>query len=243
MEEEKTFGKETCNRFVAFLDIMGFKDLVLKTSHKGVYNKLAPFSDELKVIDGLGTVNIGRQSMINTRLMIFSDSIILISKNDNMRSAGHIILSVGLILFHAMSKKIPIKGAIAYGKQTADFKKSLFFGKPLIDAFELQNELKLYGVVLHDSVEKRMTEIDEIEYLKNHDFLKWYSIPMKSDRINHYLVNWTDKLIIEKNDPSKMVSSLYNSVSGKPRKYVDNTLEFLDWLKKEEAKRKKKKKS
>jgi hypothetical protein len=49
---------------------------------------------------------------------------------------------------------------------------------------------------------------------------------MKVGKITHQLVDWT--CVCE--DPEKKVENFYKSVSGKPRVYVDNTLEFVRWI-------------
>jgi hypothetical protein len=52
---------------------------------------------------------------------------------------------------------------------------------------------------------------------------------MKSGEINHYVVNWYNFYT----NIAEELSQLYLNVSGAPRLYVDNTLEFVNWLIKE----------
>ena len=167
----------------------------------------------------------------------FSDSIILFSDDDSENSAIDIILNAANILSEAIKNEIPLKGAIAFGKMTIDKDKSLYFGQPLIDAYELHKELEIYGVVLHHTTQKRLEELG-MGHLLTSLFLGQYLVPMKSGKISHHFINWA--FMSEK--PLDSVNKLYNSVSGSPRKYIDNTLEFLDWLEKEKAKREQQKK-
>jgi ABC-type Zn2+ transport system substrate-binding protein/surface adhesin len=62
---------------------------------------------------------------------------------------------------------------------------------------------------------------------------------MKYGNVYHYIIDWTFSLNDNK-DPFELVEKLYNSVSGKPRKYVDNTLEFIRWSAEEKAELEKK---
>src|SRR5690606_33152910 len=124
---------------------------------------------------------------------------------------------------------IPIKGAIAYGQQTADFKKSLYLGMPLVDAYELQNELQLYGVILHHTFEQFINETERLDQFEHYSNIHKYPTPLKSGAVNHYIVGWFDDQP-GKNDFISQISRLYNTVSGNPRRYVDNTLEFARWL-------------
>lgn len=223
MVKEYTKWKNTCKRFVAFLDIMGFKELVLRNSHEDVYKTLKSFRDSIDEVEQSAITN----EKNTVKVIIFSDSIILVSVDDLAESANDMLFHVSAVFFKAFEQGIPMKGAIAYGEQTADFDNSLHFGGPLIDAYELQDELLLYGVVLHHTMEKRLIELEMIENCKGADIFK-YPVPMKSGEINHYLVSWD--WFEKKEEAVKTVSAFYNNVSGNPRKYIDNTLDFTNWL-------------
>lgn len=244
MEEKIEGWNPTCNRFVAFLDIIGFKDMVLRNSHLEVYNILKSFQPTIQKIEEHAKSFLdGKAIIINeegkedkspiVRSVLFSDSIILISNGDSLLSASYMFLHVGQILYDALIKRIPMKGAIAYGEQTADFEKSLHFGRPLVDAFELQDELQLYGVVLHHTVENYLIKSQNLERSENNYLSKYpvfrYPVPMKKAKITHHVIDW---LVFCKDniEPIELVHELYNNVSGTPRMYVDNTLEFVRWL-------------
>jgi hypothetical protein len=244
----------TCNRFVAFLDIMGFRERVYRESHENVKRLLESLYPTIEK-----TEKIAKDWLAGKRLKIkvdndvhffpspavypvlFSDSIILISSDRFMISINEMFSTVALILHEAINIEIPMKGAIAYGEMTADLNKHLYFGRPLIDAYELQSELQLYGVVLHHTCEKRINELKLITYFEDNNLLK-YPIPMKSGEINHYIVNWINQSEKEK-DLLNLISNLYNNVSGTPRIYVDNTIEFIREIQARKAELKKKKKS
>jgi hypothetical protein len=218
----------TCNRFVAFLDIMGFKDLVSRQPHSVVYDKLNLFYSFIKPIEDLArneTNSDLASQQRKVRMVIFSDSIMLVSRDETEESANQILSDISYVTMCAIEAKIPLTGAIAYGKQTADFPISLHFGQPLIDAYELQKQLQLYGTVLHHTTEQYLAELDILKKLEN-ERIFMYAVPMKTGKIRHYIVDWGQlypKLATE-------FSQLYLSVSGKPRQYVDNTLEFVKWV-------------
>lgn len=241
MAEEASGWDDTCERFVTFLDIMGFKDRVYRENHEEVKKMLESLSPTISTIKKIAKFFSRSKKTATVNPVVFSDSIILVSSDKSEDALIWIIIFTQLILANAIIQEIPIKGAIACGMQTADFKQSLHFGKPLIDAYELQNELQLYGVVLHHSAEKRFSEIKNTKTFEDDNIFK-YPVPMKSGKITHYIVDWTGFLEKEK-DPLNLVSNLYNNVSGTPRIYVDNTLEFVKWLEKTKAELSKEKKS
>jgi len=244
MAKKPKVWKTTCKRYVAFMDIMGFRDKVFRESHddiKKMFTNLRPAFKSLEK-ETKRLMYEKKSEIINKNIhptlfpVKFSDSIILFSSDDTSFSASYTLLNTLLIMYQAIRDGIPIKGALAFGEVTAEINESLYFGKPIIDAYELQNELKLYGVILHHTFEKRLKEMGK-EFILSSELLKEYPVPMKSGIINHRLIDWT--IVTEKSiTHTKLVANLYNYVSGKPRIYVDNTLEFV----REVLKRKRKKK-
>lgn len=233
---------DTCERFVAFLDIMGFKDWVFQNTHESILEAIEKFRDG--IIDALekeakkelthpdsSLENFISQESSIVRPVLFSDSIILFSNDNSMDSVHKLLFAARFVLEEALSVGIPIKGAIAYGKLTADFDKSLYLGKPLIYAIQLQEELNLYGIVLHHTLEKFLNDVwmkDPFFSFRDMNLYK-YQAPMKKHRITHYVVGFDD-YIIQRDKLNGMLLQLYNTVSGDARRYVDNTAEFAWWL-------------
>jgi hypothetical protein len=156
--------------------------------------------------------------------VIFSDSILFVSEDDSRASALQILFESAFLLYYSFSEGIPLKGALAYGKQTADFGRSLHFGRPLIDAYELQDELYMYGVVLHHSMEKYLKGRRLIE---KSPVLCHCDVPLKGGNVRHYCID-TKPFGSEKADRIiSKISEMYDTVSGSTRLYVDNTIDFV----------------
>lgn len=213
--------KNKCKRFVAFFDIMGFENYVLHNSHTAVTKRMNLLSRTINEIKNL------KQATVQT--VIFSDSIMLVSQDNSKNSAREVLILASLFLAKCMRDNIPIKGAISYGTFTADFKKSLYFGQPLIDAYKLQDELYLFGCILHHTFEAFLKDNDYFDYHKNNVFL--YETPIKNGIVKHYLINWIDPIEsihkIGDKKPTVLIEDFYKSVSGITRKYVDNTIDYV----------------
>lgn len=67
--------KNTTNRFVAFLDIMGFKERVARTKHEELLSQLTKFNRDI-------TSFIGKYQNSEIQLAQFSDSIVLFSNDE-----------------------------------------------------------------------------------------------------------------------------------------------------------------
>lgn len=223
---------DTTERYIAFVDIMGFSNYVYRNTHNQVKKRMSLLQ---KII---GKTEIELHEISKTfnkipnpiKVVIFSDSILLITKDNSKNSLEYILFACQLLLAESFENKIPMKGAVSYGTITADFEKSLFFGKGLIDAYTLQEQLFIYGIVIDEKVEKKIKPYNHL--------IKGYSVKaktaMKSGSITHFTINWmiqADKFEnnIESNRDKaiSIMESFYDDMSGYPRKYIDNTIECI----------------
>ena len=130
-------------------------------------------------------------------------------------------------MYMAIEKHIPIKGAIAFGKYTYKRDRSIHFGQPLIDAFELQEELQLYGAVLHHTIEEPLSTFS----MTNSSYIVKIPTPMKFIKVNQYLVDWIQIAKHKGINPKELIRNLYSGSSDNSKIYVDNTLEFVNRVK------------
>jgi hypothetical protein len=209
-------------RFVAFLDIMGFKDMVARNSLIEVYKKMA----ELSIYTtGISQADFSKDKIHQT---MFSDSIILFSKDDSNEAAYALTYAVRYIMCRAIGLKLGIKGGIAFGELTVDQGRQVYCGQPLIDAYLLEEELQYYGVVLHHTAEEKVLSLP-------HPFpkLNFFNMPTKLRQgiVNHINVNWFDlaRNVREQQGYNlhQYLNAIKLTVSGAPRRYLDNTMEAL----------------
>jgi hypothetical protein len=238
MEITDSKWESTCNRFVAFFDIMGFKEMALRNSHEDMLNKLSMIKYfKENIIEGEQyTKHLEHRE--NLKAFVFSDTIIAFTKSESAEDADILLTKCGHFIRMCIINKLPLKGVISHGKITIGWNDSMFYGQPIIDAFLLQEELQMYGAILDFNAEKKFKELSTERELW--DKIALYKTPTKGGRINHYCLKWAGKQTKERDFPGKQnrdyVEDIYTIVSGKPRVYVDNTLEFLDYLINEEKK-------
>ncbi|MFH2063712.1 MAG: hypothetical protein ABIK15_00770 [Pseudomonadota bacterium] len=218
----------TSERFIAYFDIMGFRDLIYRNNHSDVKEKMDIVSGKVQNIEEYEKSyqakaipeNPAEEAIIRT--IIFSDTILMASGSNTFHDACKTIFTATHFLSQMMANHIPIKGALAFGEMTFDIDNSIYFGKPLIDAYQLSEENFFYGATLHHSYEKRLTEL-QISPEKN--FLKRAKIPMKKGKIAHYFLSWKD-LFPDNYSLESLLNRFYLSVSGSTRIYVDNTIQI-----------------
>lgn len=207
----------TANRFVAFLDIMGFKDTVARKSHEEVYRMLHSL---YAMIDKIPVGHVKDKLYIT----MFSDSIVIFSKTDTEDEFQKLIALSNVFVYNCAQRGIPLKGGVAHGLITVDINKKIFFGQPLIDAFQLEEDVCYYGVVCHNSIDKYMFNMRcqfRIGFFINTLFQE-KSI-LKSGQITHQNASWFGCRDVE-----QALHRMYNGVSGAPRRYIDNTFTMLE---------------
>lgn len=215
--------KNTADRFVAFLDIMGFKERVARTEHSQLLTQLTNFN---RAITGY----IGKYQATEIQLAQFSDSIVLFSNDTTLNSLETLADVTRGIMQTAIKQQIPIKGAIAQGQITCDIPKQLFFGQALIDAYLLEENIHYYGILVHHTAENSVTKLNNEN---NNNIFKDIKAPLKSGKISHYELSWyinddpqtIEEKVSEMNDALKAIRQ---TVSDAPRKYIDNTLDVIN---------------
>lgn len=213
---------EKANRFVGFLDIMGFKDRVAREHTDKIYAMMKRLRDAVELSMAMFGVDHEKgDDSISVTITTYSDSIMIYSRDDSADSAKDFIMAVSSLMDSLLSEQIPHKGAVAFGEMVLDFKKSIFFGQPLIDAYYLHDELNYYGVVCHASIEEHIP--DEFKGFWLHRYL----CPLKKGKAEHLtLFPWS--MTLDKGDRIiDDVIKLRRTTSGYLRQYIDNTVTYL----------------
>ncbi len=244
----------TKERFIAMFDILGFKDRVKENSHKQIYNELKEIKDDLKTAEKIDKIFItmdkevakqrgDSQPIKNSVIehLLFSDTILFISDNVPDGLFSMIIKSKQLIS-HCLRNEIPIKGCLAVGEVSYNKKDQIIFGKPIIDAHLLAEEMKFMGVIIDHSLE---SDIERFKIIDVSNYILHGKVPLKSGSINHYYLEIKHNFKVENeserhdNDVYDGIKRMYQTVNAGPRAYYDNTLDlyFKDWDKKKEKKK------
>ena len=138
--------------YVAFLDVLGFKNLVFSKKK----------SDKAKLDQYLGVVNSAIQylaripSKKKIGSIIISDSVILSvphgqNRNDNLTILRHLCVAVGIIQQYLGLKNIWLRGAISSGETYFDSEKGQIIGPAYINSYLLENSIAIWPRVVLDS--------------------------------------------------------------------------------------------
>lgn len=214
-------------RFVLYLDIMGFKERVNRVPINELKEQLLLFKTKNKKLKPL-LENLKKETQIY--MSQFSDSIILVTKGNTLNDLNRICKAAVILMQTALETGFALRGVIANGEMIFDNDNQLFFGKALVDAYLLEEELNYYGVVFHESTEEKVSDA-----LKSNS--KYYPIedtviPLKKGKSKHYHIAWhkMDKKLHEgdmREESIKWLRNMRKTVSGNPRVYLDNTINMI----------------
>lgn len=222
MKDNSNWKVQT-KRYVAFLDILGFKDYVLRHSIDEVYTRLKTLNALRPEEDD---PDYESETSRRIKFYNFSDSIFIFSKDNEFVSLRHFLTCVKRLMRMALRAEIPLKGAVAFGDIVVDEEQNLFCGQPIIDAYLLEEDLQYMGVVFHHSFEDVYERLSDTRFHRINAWIKEAQTPFKYGKRIHLNLNYPiagaktyNFLDIVRNQ------RLYSS--GDARKYVDNTLEML----------------
>lgn len=133
--------------YVLYADIMGFKERVMRTEH----SKLKEEFEKLKTALDAWLVPTLKAASFKTSF--FSDSILIVDESTKW-GFNRISKAAAGLMQVSLEHKFPLKGVISKGPFTYDEEKQLFFGKAIVDAYLLQEQVYYYGIVAHHSVEE-----------------------------------------------------------------------------------------
>lgn len=147
--------------YVAFLDVLGFKNLIFsqnKTNHKKVENYFGIVNSAIKYLE-----NIDAKQDIGS--IVISDSIILSIPLDeseesdemNIEKLRQLSLAIGLIQFALALKDIWLRGGISSGKTYFDKNTNQVVGDAYINAYLLEEKMSINPRVIIDN--KIVTEL------------------------------------------------------------------------------------
>lgn len=201
--------EETEERFVAFLDVLGFKELVNKNN----LNDLDLYFS--KLTDVLYTLH-SKSEKINS--MIISDSIILTAPI-GLRGFKELIGAIQTVQSQLLWRKIILRGAVSYGPVYFNEGKNIIVGKGYIRAYLLEQEASFPRVIIDPAIIK-LFDTDKEGFLKqvngtmsfNYEKRLIYK-PGRKSKLSHdaIFIDYANQ-IVKEHEIKGSISTLYTTI-------------------------------
>ncbi len=155
-KQDNNFKSES--RYIAFCDVIGFKNLIMSEKLIKIannYNKLIQEVHKIATEVSIPKLNYFKDYKLKSA--IFSDTILVwsdIFNNtvDNIWKYDHYFLNMISLLFNVGIKyDLPLRIGIAYGDCIIEPEKQLYLGLPLINAYYTESEQEWIGIGCHPS--------------------------------------------------------------------------------------------
>lgn len=234
--------------FVAFFDILGFKDLVSNNSHEelleiydfALYDTLKSMIPILKSIYGIFS-QLGTKEIDTLEIYIISDSVIIVQKDTSTKGFLYLLAVSRIILSSAMGGGIPLRGGIAVDEVSVIKNEygTTILGKGLTKAYEIENNQSWSGAIVCKECFKFLKEPDSkdlAERLVKAEgaiLIRKYNVPLKNGEKEEYVIDWTNyDLIKSENDVIKAFSQHNKSTNlERTQIIIENTVKFYKWMK------------
>jgi len=225
------------DRIVAFVDILGFRDILTKTVDKDgndIQSQIDLITDAYNSIRDVWDLDDDKyenypalkeaHEEIKTKskkITIFSDSIVISFLQKERSEIFYTLLELKWMIMRLVSKGILCRGALSYGKMIHNDK--FLFGPALVEAYLTESKAALYPriIVSRELIQMagtyRSSQHDpktEIEYVKK---------LLKEDTDGMFYIDYFLGAQSELDDPENDFPSYVNDVSDVVRKGVRST--------------------
>ena len=171
--------RRLADRYVAFVDILGFSHLVSIEPLPVIAQKISRLikhANSITIYRGGGGKPFGRYI---TQHMHFSDSILfwsapVVTEKDAFVEGTGFSMFIGILIACAATlEKIPLRAGVAFGQIYADIRNRIIVGQPVVDAYRLEQAQEWIGGAFHASVDPK-------SILGNGQAVR-YPVPLKAE--------------------------------------------------------------
>jgi len=238
------------NAFVAFFDVLGFKNLVQKNNHEdlleiyheSIYESLDMDDRISKPIISLITP-IKEKASLDIKTFVVSDSIILIQEDLTFRGLCNLIAMAQRIVSMSFVNGIPLRGAISFGPITIlqNSRGTNIVGLGLVNAYQLEQTQAWAGGI----VDKKCFEqfpfkrsehlIKDLLKDKQNPLIIKYNIPLKDKKKRvGYGLTWPKNPLLRNQDDIINAFTMHSKDLPEDQKMtlIDNSVAYFLHVKK-----------
>lgn len=242
--------------YIAFLDILGFKDLVTHNSQSDLHSIMSKLFTNIEQSIALQREKKPEKGQ-NYQSGIFdftdskinclniSDSIIFWTINEAEDSFRDLVFIMKYFLNGAIEAGIPLRGAITYGdidlinnssNSPTFIKQQSLVGKGLLDAYNLEKYQNWSGCFIEESAIEQYEKSATVKFnqLRIWGFVTNYKIPFTNGSKKGWVINWPQGQFIGRSIPKMSEQKLRdafvkhkkNATDYRVIEKINNTIEF-----------------
>lgn len=252
-------GTSSEETYVAFLDILGFKDLVYNNSHEKLTELYEGVIEKSlnKVYSNYEADKLKYQKDNDLYFLSVSDSIIIWTENNSPAAFTEILIATCEVLAEFFGAGIPLRGAISVGGLTSkgisreknnkgDTTVSMSYinvvGSAIVNAYSMEGKQDWSGCIIdkkcidlyQDSIPHTTEDVVDLNFFIERGLINQYSVPKKKGALSEeYVVNWP--LFCEdltENDVRNMFSAHNKNINDwSVENKISNTIKYVNYAK------------
>lgn len=232
------------NRYVAYFDMLGLKTATLRNPAEAwkALNSLRDCMDKILSL----TVEVTSKSVVlknRIQAFILADSVLVFTGEDELYDLAAILTLTSTLFAQALSKCVPLRGAITHGEFFYNLDQHLFCGIPFVRAYETERKAQWSGVVIDDAVLEHYKKwFDDMPKCQDGaPIIVSWNIPLKDDKreqglcldwVKPHKANFTIKPPISVSDYYSGFKNLFGDFHNLPAEVqakYRNTVEFVNY--------------
>lgn len=242
--------------YIAFFDILGFKEIVLNNNLKSLNQKFNNLFRETQISVSTGkTVSFGNGiivpdlNKIKVNCIHISDSVIFWTQKQDIKSFKNLIEVCKTFYQRSLQMEFPLRGAIVYGEMEFSpgiikdgeqnfFGNFSFIGKGLVNAYLKAESLHLSACIVDQSTLDKIGEAQVYELIKN-ESLFYYNTPFNNgtSEYEHLIkpINGVFSELFFRNRAKTIKENFEKLMYGKPmpqsvHEKMNNTIKLLEFF-------------
>ncbi|MDP1571494.1 MAG: hypothetical protein Q8L86_15985 [Vicinamibacterales bacterium] len=209
------------DRWFCYFDLLGFSRLA---EDQDVDEIIPTYEDVVRQVEE----QTGAKSKLGVSSSWFSDTFIFFSRGGTDREFAAIEQAGRLFFQGLLAKRIPVRGALTYGKLYSRVDKNIFVGPALIDAYQYGECQNWVGFILTPSVHSRcrgtVLDLDQRPHYRRVESAK---ILRGKPHENVYAFTFSNVSVGGKNPYLGYIREMRGAAGPEHRKKYDNTEAFL----------------
>lgn len=210
------------DRWFAYLDLLGFTDLV---NTRSIEEVIPVYSEALSRMRSALGPNTKKQGLLHSW---FSDTFIIYTSSDRLEDFARLESAARIFFQLLITKGIPVRGCISHGKLYSQSKKNIFIGPALIDAHSYGEALDWIGFCLSPSVEQKLKYDLPLEQRAFYRKISDKTILRKAKANYLYAYAFNNGSINGKNHFRNVLTKMKEQAPEGVKHKYDHTLEFID---------------
>jgi len=210
------------DRWFAYLDLLGFTNLVQSNSIQDVLPIYSEALNRMRKACKLGKKEVGLLSSW------FSDTFIIYTRSDSLQDFAYLESAARNFFQLLIIKNIPARGCISHGKLYSKVNQNIFVGPALIEAHTYGEALDWIGFCLAPSVEAKLESDLPLDQSPFYRRVSDRDILREAPAEHLYAYAFNNGTVNGKNPFREKIQKMKQSApSGAVKKYK-NTLAFLE---------------